>query len=143
MSSLVCHFCYVHCRTHFYHVDIFIFPVSLSHVYFRYWGHFHSDILHERSSVHCTCVQQPSVYRWFYSETGPSCFAFFLCACKCCCGWGRADQHCTPTVHICMCMHIRAQENGEWHRMMSQCNIYPTFLWLYWNYIVFVFLLVK
>jgi hypothetical protein len=46
-----------------------------------------------------TLVHQPSVYRWFYSETGPSCFAFCLCTFKSCCGWDRAEQHCTPTVH--------------------------------------------
>jgi homoserine trans-succinylase len=45
MSSLLCLLCYVHCRTQFYHVDIFIFPVSMSHVYFWFRGHLHSDIL--------------------------------------------------------------------------------------------------
>jgi hypothetical protein len=36
MSSLVCRLCYVHCRTQCYHVDIFLFPVSMSHVDFRF-----------------------------------------------------------------------------------------------------------
>ena len=28
--------CNVQCRTQFFHVDIFLFPVSMSHVYFRF-----------------------------------------------------------------------------------------------------------
>jgi hypothetical protein len=28
--------CYVHCRTQFFHVDIFLFPVFMSHAYFRF-----------------------------------------------------------------------------------------------------------
>jgi hypothetical protein len=54
-----------------------------------------------RAEQHCTLVQQPSLYRWFYSETGPSCFAFCLFTFKSCCGYGQAEQHCTPTVHMC------------------------------------------
>jgi hypothetical protein len=60
MSSLLCRLCYVQCRTQFFHVDIFLFPVSMSHAYFRFevickvtfWlkGHF-SVILSEGASV--------------------------------------------------------------------------------------------
>jgi hypothetical protein len=31
LSSLLCRLCYVHCRTQFFHVDIFLFPVFMSH----------------------------------------------------------------------------------------------------------------
>ena len=34
MSSLVCHLCYVQCRTQFFHVDIF--PVFMSHIFFLF-----------------------------------------------------------------------------------------------------------
>jgi hypothetical protein len=36
MSSLLCRLCYVHCRTKFFHVDIFPFLIFMSHVYFRF-----------------------------------------------------------------------------------------------------------
>jgi hypothetical protein len=36
MSSLVCRLCYVQCRTQIFHVDIFLFPVFMSQVYFRF-----------------------------------------------------------------------------------------------------------
>jgi hypothetical protein len=50
VGKVLCRLCYVHCRTQFYHVDIFLFPVSMLHVYFQFRGHLHSDILPERSS---------------------------------------------------------------------------------------------
>jgi hypothetical protein len=44
-----CRLCYVQCRTQFFHVDIFLFPVSMSHVYFRFLVHLQSNILSEGS----------------------------------------------------------------------------------------------
>jgi hypothetical protein len=56
----LCRLCYVQCRTQFFHVDMFLFPVSMSHAYFRFevickvtfWlkGHF-LVILSEGASV--------------------------------------------------------------------------------------------
>jgi hypothetical protein len=36
LSSLLCCLCWVHRRTLFFHVHIFLFPVFMSHVYFRF-----------------------------------------------------------------------------------------------------------